>query len=70
MYVCLYDAVAASKGEAEPERKETRTKVDEDRKHEYPLPASCQGGVVADGHFRSYYLFYCCFLSVRNFGTF
>ncbi|KAH3808321.1 hypothetical protein DPMN_136674 [Dreissena polymorpha] len=28
--------VAASKGEAEPERKETRTKVDEDRKHEYP----------------------------------
>jgi len=43
MYVCLYDAVAASKGEAEPERKETRTKVDEDRKHEYPLPASCQG---------------------------
>jgi len=29
--------VAASKGEAEPERKETRTKVDEDRKHEYPL---------------------------------
>ncbi|XP_052215704.1 cullin-3-like [Dreissena polymorpha] len=26
--------VAASKGEAEPERKETRTKVDEDRKHE------------------------------------
>lgn len=29
-------AVAASKGEAEPERKETRTKVDEDRKHEYP----------------------------------
>ena len=29
--------VAANKGEAEPERKETRTKVDEDRKHEYPL---------------------------------
>ncbi|XP_052783595.1 cullin-3-like [Mya arenaria] len=26
--------VAASKGEAEPERRETRTKVDEDRKHE------------------------------------
>lgn len=26
--------VAANKGEAEPERKETRTKVDEDRKHE------------------------------------
>jgi len=26
--------VAATKGEAEPERKETRTKVDEDRKHE------------------------------------
>ncbi|XP_033759377.1 cullin-3-A-like [Pecten maximus] len=26
--------VTASKGEAEPERKETRTKVDEDRKHE------------------------------------
>ena len=29
--------VAANKGEAEPERKETRTKVDEDRKHEYPF---------------------------------
>lgn len=29
--------VAANKGEAEPERKETRSKVDEDRKHEYPL---------------------------------
>ena len=25
-----------AKGEMEPERKETRTKVDEDRKHEYP----------------------------------
>lgn len=29
--------VAANKGEAEPERKETRVKVDEDRKHEYPF---------------------------------
>ncbi|PIK46535.1 putative cullin-3-B [Apostichopus japonicus] len=27
----------AAKGESEPERKETRTRVDEDRKHEYPL---------------------------------
>ncbi len=26
-----------AKGESEPERKETRSKVDEDRKHEYPL---------------------------------
>lgn len=34
--ICLI-LVAANKGEAEPERKETRTKVDEDRKHEYPL---------------------------------
>ena len=33
--VCI--SVAANKGEAEPERKETRTKVDEDRKHEYPF---------------------------------
>lgn len=32
-----YYSVAANKGEGEPERKETRTKVDEDRKHEYPL---------------------------------
>jgi hypothetical protein len=29
-------SVASNKGEAEPERKETRNKVDEDRKHEYP----------------------------------
>lgn len=35
--ICFYVSVAANKGEAEPERKETRTKVDEDRKHEYPL---------------------------------
>lgn len=27
----------AAKGESEPERKETRTRVDEDRKHEYPF---------------------------------
>lgn len=33
-FVCF--AVLA-KGEMEPERKETRSKVDEDRKHEYPL---------------------------------
>ena len=30
-------SVASNKGEAEPERKETRNKVDEDRKHEYPF---------------------------------
>lgn len=27
----------SSKGESEPERKETRQKVDDDRKHEYPF---------------------------------
>ena len=27
--------LVSSKGESEPERKETRQKVDEDRKHEY-----------------------------------
>ena len=27
----------SAKGESEPERKETRQKVDDDRKHEYPL---------------------------------
>jgi hypothetical protein len=37
----IFDLVAANKGEAEPERKETRTKVDEDRKHEYPLVKVC-----------------------------
>ncbi|KAL4220045.1 Cullin-3 [Mactra antiquata] len=37
LYRVKIQTVAASKGEAEPERKETRTKVDEDRKHEYPL---------------------------------
>jgi len=26
----------AAKGDTEPERNETRSKVDEDRKHEYP----------------------------------
>ena len=26
----------SAKGETEPERKETRQKVDDDRKHEYP----------------------------------
>lgn len=29
--------IVAAKGESEPERKETRNKVDEDRKHEYPF---------------------------------
>ena len=33
----LYFTIVAAKGESEPERKETRNKVDEDRKHEYPL---------------------------------
>ena len=27
----------SAKGETEPERKETRQKVDDDRKHEYPI---------------------------------
>ena len=35
--IIYFNIVAATKGEAEPERKETRTKVDEDRKHEYPF---------------------------------
>ena len=34
-YSSILSTVLA-KGEMEPERKETRTKVDEDRKHEYP----------------------------------
>lgn len=29
--------VVASKGESEPERSDMRSKVDEDRKHEYPF---------------------------------
>lgn len=41
----LIVSVAANKGEAEPERKETRTKVDEDRKHEYPLVLIIKHGV-------------------------
>ena len=28
----------AARGESDPERKETRQKVDDDRKHEYPYP--------------------------------
>ena len=27
----------AAKGESEPERRETRSKVEDDRKHEYPF---------------------------------
>ena len=30
----FFSSVVAAKGESEPERKETRSKVDEDRKHE------------------------------------
>lgn len=29
--------LVAAKGDTEPERNETRSKVDEDRKHEYPF---------------------------------
>ncbi|KAK8758914.1 hypothetical protein V5799_003453 [Amblyomma americanum] len=36
LYRVKIQAVAA-KGESEPERNETRSKVDEDRKHEYPF---------------------------------
>ena len=40
-YSSILSTVLA-KGEMEPERKETRTKVDEDRKHEYPYrPYRC-----------------------------
>ena len=35
-YSSFYFSIVLAKGEMEPERKETRTKVDEDRKHEYP----------------------------------
>ena len=35
-YFSLYFSAVLAKGEMEPERKVTRTKVDEDRKHEYP----------------------------------
>lgn len=34
---CVTRCTVASKGESEPERSDTRSKVDEDRKHEYPL---------------------------------
>lgn len=37
LFVNLICCVVAAKGESEPERKETRSKVDEDRKHEYPF---------------------------------
>lgn len=37
IYIIFFNLVAGNKGEAEPERKETRNKVDEDRKHEYPF---------------------------------
>ena len=44
--VCLSTVLA--KGEMEPERKETRSKVDEDRKHEYPFN-SCYARVYRSG---------------------
>ena len=37
VYICVFSFLVAVRGESEPERKETRQKVDEDRKHEYPL---------------------------------
>ncbi|PIK35982.1 putative cullin-3-B isoform X2 [Apostichopus japonicus] len=37
----------AAKGESEPERKETRTRVDEDRKHEYPLLHLIMDGCIS-----------------------
>lgn len=37
----VFFVTVLAKGEMEPERKETRNKVDEDRKHEYPF--SCFG---------------------------
>ena len=39
-FICrlvLLLSLVTSKGEMDPERKETRQKVDEDRKHEYPF---------------------------------
>lgn len=36
-YVWQNYPIVAAKGEGEPERKETRSKVEDDRKHEYPL---------------------------------
>lgn len=44
--------MAANKGEAEPERKETRVKVDEDRKHEYPFEINTANYLVIEekGH--------------------
>lgn len=34
LYLCSAPPVAAKQGESDPERKETRQKVDDDRKHE------------------------------------
>lgn len=35
--VLLMNTTVAVKGETDPERKETKQKVEDDRKHEYPL---------------------------------
>lgn len=45
-------SLVAAKGESEPERKETRSKVDEDRKHEYPW----QCMIIA----------FCCFFLLKS----
>lgn len=45
----------STKGETDPERKETKQKVDDDRKHEYPLIIYCrllQDVTLAEGTHR------------------
>ena len=50
-YICyifhlfIFFITVSSKGETEPERKETRQKVDEDRKHEYPFQQNVSNSV-------------------------
>ena len=41
----IFFITVSSKGETEPERKETRQKVDEDRKHEYPFQQNVSNSV-------------------------
>ena len=41
----VFFVTVLAKGEMEPERKETRNKVDEDRKHEYPF--NCFGPLAS-----------------------
>jgi len=57
--ICVHSllSVAATKGDTEPERNETRNKVDEDRKHEYPFIISINVTIMCVRYIYIIYVF-------------